>query len=198
MDYPDGFPISQPYHNLVHILSIPGSEHGSYPADQEVSTAHDFLNSPISPIQDSLGPQQRCYGIGNTIKPFELADRTSQAEQVIISSQSRRKARRKAQNRAAQQAFRRRKEMHLGELESKLASLAAAQQQALVENDSLKQALHINDILRAVSQINVKDHHSLVPAIFDSSQYYANFAPTDDLKNSPTSTTSKDGERLVF
>ncbi|KAI5465207.1 hypothetical protein BGZ63DRAFT_173327, partial [Mariannaea sp. PMI_226] len=86
-------------------------------------------------------------------------------------------------------------------LESKLASLAAAQQQALVENDGLKQALHIisteNDILRAISQINVKDHHSLVPAIFDSSQYYANFAPTDDLKNSSTSTISKDGERLL-
>ncbi|KAI5840607.1 hypothetical protein BZA05DRAFT_380713 [Tricharina praecox] len=49
--------------------------------------------------------------------------------------------RRKEQNRAAQRAFRERKERHVKELEQRLASLEQANTRAAVENDKLKAAL---------------------------------------------------------
>ncbi|XWX02063.1 hypothetical protein V2A60_010095 [Cordyceps javanica] len=66
-------------------------------------------------------------------------------------------SRRKAQNRAAQRAFRERKEKHVKDLETKLADLEAAQQQASVENERLRRDLEKmsteNEILRATSSI---------------------------------------------
>ncbi|KAL8380640.1 hypothetical protein RB595_005083 [Gaeumannomyces hyphopodioides] len=65
---------------------------------------------------------------------------------------------RKAQNRAAQRAFRERKERHVKDLEAKLASLEAAQQQATTENEKLKRDLQKisteNEILRATSSLS--------------------------------------------
>ncbi|KAL8296335.1 hypothetical protein RB597_005760 [Gaeumannomyces tritici] len=65
---------------------------------------------------------------------------------------------RKAQNRAAQRAFRERKERHVKDLEAKLASLEAAQQQATTENERLKRDLQKisteNEILRATSSLS--------------------------------------------
>ncbi|KAA8896092.1 hypothetical protein FN846DRAFT_911051 [Sphaerosporella brunnea] len=49
--------------------------------------------------------------------------------------------RRKEQNRAAQRAFRERKERHVKELESRLASLEQANSRAVAENDKLKEQL---------------------------------------------------------
>jgi len=49
--------------------------------------------------------------------------------------------RRKEQNRAAQRAFRERKERHVKELEARLASLEQANNQAAAENDKLKEQL---------------------------------------------------------
>ncbi|PQK15388.1 hypothetical protein BB8028_0005g09010 [Beauveria bassiana] len=67
-------------------------------------------------------------------------------------------SRRKAQNRAAQRAFRERKEKHVKDLESKLANLENSQQQASVENERLRRHLQKvsteNEILRATSNMN--------------------------------------------
>ena len=56
-----------------------------------------------------------------------------------------------------QRAFRERKERHVKDLEAKLASLEAAQQQTTTENEQLKRDLQKmsteNEILRATSQI---------------------------------------------
>ncbi|ROW10179.1 hypothetical protein VMCG_01683 [Cytospora schulzeri] len=66
--------------------------------------------------------------------------------------------RRKAQNRAAQRAFRERKERHVKELEAKLAALEAAQQETASENEKLKRDLQKisteNEILKATSSMN--------------------------------------------
>ncbi|KAM3499983.1 hypothetical protein MY10362_006809 [Beauveria mimosiformis] len=67
-------------------------------------------------------------------------------------------SRRKAQNRAAQRAFRERKERHVRDLESKLANLENSQQQASFENERLRRHLQKvsteNEILRATSNMN--------------------------------------------
>ncbi|KAM3502728.1 hypothetical protein MY11210_008980, partial [Beauveria gryllotalpidicola] len=67
-------------------------------------------------------------------------------------------SRRKAQNRAAQRAFRERKEKHVKDLESKLANLETSQQQASFENERLRRYLQKvsteNEILRATSSMN--------------------------------------------
>ncbi|EPE04652.1 bzip transcription factor [Ophiostoma piceae UAMH 11346] len=66
-------------------------------------------------------------------------------------------SRRKAQNRAAQRAFRERKERHVKDLEAKLASLEATQHNTATENEKLKrdlQKVHTeNEILRATSSL---------------------------------------------
>ncbi|KAH6651790.1 hypothetical protein BKA67DRAFT_338172 [Truncatella angustata] len=75
-------------------------------------------------------------------------------------------SRRKAQNRAAQRAFRERKERHVKELEAKVASLEAAQQHTSTENEKLKRDLQKmsteNEILRATS--NMRENGSMSPA----------------------------------
>ncbi|CAK7273146.1 AP-1-like transcription factor [Sporothrix epigloea] len=67
-------------------------------------------------------------------------------------------SRRKAQNRAAQRAFRERKERHVKELEAKLASLEASQTETVSENERLRRELQKasteNEILRATSSLN--------------------------------------------
>ncbi|XXH02872.1 hypothetical protein Hte_009260 [Hypoxylon texense] len=66
-------------------------------------------------------------------------------------------SRRKAQNRAAQRAFRERKERHVKDLEAKLASLEEAQHRTASENEKLKRDLQKmsteNEILRATSNV---------------------------------------------
>lgn len=65
---------------------------------------------------------------------------------------------RKAQNRAAQRAFRERKERHVKELEAKLASMEAERQKTTTENEKLKRDLQKisteNQILRATTSLS--------------------------------------------
>ncbi|KAI0172730.1 hypothetical protein GGR52DRAFT_419520 [Hypoxylon sp. FL1284] len=69
-------------------------------------------------------------------------------------------SRRKAQNRAAQRAFRERKERHVKDLEAKLASLEEAQHRTANENEKLKRDLQKmsteNEILRATSNVQAQ------------------------------------------
>ncbi|KAI0149559.1 hypothetical protein GGR57DRAFT_225096 [Xylariaceae sp. FL1272] len=76
-------------------------------------------------------------------------------------------SRRKAQNRAAQRAFRERKERHVKDLEAKLASLEAAQSHTATENEKLKREMQKisteNEILRATSSVQAQHHGSMSP-----------------------------------
>ncbi|KAG6005050.1 hypothetical protein E4U21_000506 [Claviceps maximensis] len=119
-------------------------------------------------------------------------------------------SRRKAQNRAAQRAFRERKEKHVKDLEAKLADLGAARQQAAVENERLKRDLQKisteNEILRATSSFsNTRPSSSYSPELTTTGPM--NYKPTDFYSNvlqnhqnkvpSHRIVTSVDGERLL-
>ncbi|UNI24203.1 hypothetical protein JDV02_009969 [Purpureocillium takamizusanense] len=124
-------------------------------------------------------------------------------------------SRRKAQNRAAQRAFRERKEKHVKDLETKLASLEAAQQEASVENERLKRDLQKmsteNEILRATSSMGAghggqpsSHHHSPSPPIttapmrYNPTDFYSNVLQNHANKHpSHRITTSDQGERLL-
>ncbi|BDD59971.1 hypothetical protein MAP00_005138 [Monascus purpureus] len=91
-----------------------------------------------------------------------LADRRSSSEEKesLTPAQNRRKA----QNRAAQRAFRERKERHVRELEEKVASLEQASKTLQADNERLKQELTRfateNEILRATSKAAAQSNHN--------------------------------------
>ncbi|PHH80565.1 hypothetical protein CDD82_1670 [Ophiocordyceps australis] len=131
-----------------------------------------------------------------------LMNKGSDEDESLTPAQSRRKA----QNRAAQRAFRERKEKHVKDLEAKLANLEAAQQQASVENERLKRDLQKisteNEILRATSAMSSGHHSSLspepVPMRFSSTDFYSNVLQKyPDKFPSHRVITSDDGERLM-
>ncbi|GJN67459.1 bZIP transcription factor (Fcr3) [Purpureocillium lilacinum] len=118
-------------------------------------------------------------------------------------------SRRKAQNRAAQRAFRERKEKHVKDLEAKLANLEAAQQEASVENERLKRDLQKmsteNEILRATSSMGHghQSSHSPEPITTAPMRYSPTDFYSNVLQNHPNKqpshriTTSDQGERLL-
>ncbi|CAJ2503933.1 Uu.00g113270.m01.CDS01 [Anthostomella pinea] len=123
-------------------------------------------------------------------------------------------SRRKAQNRAAQRAFRERKERHVKDLEAKLASLEAAQTHTATENEKLKRDLQKmsteNEILRATSSVatNHKGNGSMsppggIPTTTGPMQYNPTDFYSDLLQNHANKTPShrivesSGGERLL-
>ncbi|RYP53221.1 hypothetical protein DL768_001725 [Monosporascus sp. mg162] len=120
-------------------------------------------------------------------------------------------SRRKAQNRAAQRAFRERKERHVKDLEAKLASLEAAQSQTASENEKLKRDLQKinteNEILRATSSIQAQRGSLSPPGGVPTTTGPMEYNPTDfysDLLANHTNKTpshriveSESGERLL-
>ncbi|KAF3137029.1 hypothetical protein TWF569_009308 [Orbilia oligospora] len=87
---------------------------------------------------------------------------------------------RKAQNRAAQRAFRERKERHVKELEEKLSTLEASSSNVLSENERLKREIQKitteNQILRATSAAQAA-HQPPAPAAVDVGPMA--YSPTD-------------------
>ncbi|KAH6697055.1 bZIP transcription factor [Plectosphaerella plurivora] len=117
-------------------------------------------------------------------------------------------ARRKAQNRAAQRAFRERKEKHVKDLEAKLATLEASANQQSTENERLKREMQKmsteNEILRATSSMPGGPHsHSPEPRTTGPMQYNPTDFYSDLLAKHNNKTpshrvvTSDDGERLL-
>ncbi|SPO03869.1 related to YAP1 - transcriptional activator involved in oxidative stress response [Cephalotrichum gorgonifer] len=121
-------------------------------------------------------------------------------------------SRRKAQNRAAQRAFRERKERHVKDLENRLASLEDAQNLTANENERLKRDLQKmnteNEILRATSGI---PHNSSAPNSslspeptttgplhYNPTDFYTNVLSLHENKTpSHRIVTSEDGEKLL-
>lgn len=124
-------------------------------------------------------------------------------------------SRRKAQNRAAQRAFRERKEKHVKDLEAKLAGLEAAQHKSSRENELLRQEMQKmsteNEILRATSNLgngngnHSHSHNSLSPEptvtgpmTYKPTEFYNNVLEGHVNKEpSHRIVTSDDGERLL-
>ncbi|KAK0729682.1 hypothetical protein B0H67DRAFT_4911 [Lasiosphaeris hirsuta] len=118
-------------------------------------------------------------------------------------------SRRKAQNRAAQRAFRERKERHVKDLESRLQQLEQAQQQAVTENERLKRDLQKmsteNEILRATSVSGGAGSPganapptTTGPMSYNPTDFYSNVLQNHANKTpSHRIVTSDDGERLL-
>ncbi|KAL2758548.1 hypothetical protein ACRALDRAFT_2099629 [Sodiomyces alcalophilus JCM 7366] len=116
-------------------------------------------------------------------------------------------SRRKAQNRAAQRAFRERKEKHVKELEAKLANLEAAAQQTTSENERLKREMQKiateNEILRATSTMNGSrslspEPQTTGPMQYSPTDFYSDLlAPHNNKTPSHRIAVSGDGQRLL-
>lgn len=110
----------------------------------------------------------------------------------------------------SQRAFRERKERHVKDLEAKLASLEAAQQETATENEKLKRDLQKvsteNEILRATSSIREgagngsPSHHDPTttgPMQYNPTDFYSNILSLHPNKTpSHRIVTSDNGERL--
>ncbi|CAK7202486.1 AP-1-like transcription factor [Sporothrix eucalyptigena] len=124
-------------------------------------------------------------------------------------------SRRKAQNRAAQRAFRERKERHVKDLEAKLANLEATQHKTASENEKLKRDLQKvsteNEILRATSSLQAaaaaagaspgSDGGMALttgPMTYNPTDFYTDLLANHDIKTpSHRIATSDSGERLL-
>ncbi|KAK9777336.1 hypothetical protein SCAR479_06065 [Seiridium cardinale] len=167
-------------------------------------------NPPTPPIQHPLNarnqrnPQAEVLPIA---KPESLQDApggSNSDDEDMTPAQSRRKA----QNRAAQRAFRERKERHVKELEAKVAALEAAQQQTSTENDKLKRDLQKmsteNEILRATSSQNdpmspaSNPPTTTGPMRFNPTNFYSDLLANHTNKTpSHRVVESESGERLL-
>ncbi|KAL1971053.1 hypothetical protein VTN77DRAFT_4 [Rasamsonia byssochlamydoides] len=117
---------------------------------------------------------------------------SSEEKDTLTPAQSRRKA----QNRAAQRAFRERKERHVRELEQKVSDLEQTSNHLYADNERLKRELAKvsteNEILRATTQSALNGHHG---------ESESEQTTTGPMRFSPTdlysSVTGEKGERKV-
>ncbi|KAH7136399.1 hypothetical protein EDB81DRAFT_78591 [Dactylonectria macrodidyma] len=227
MEYQYDSPGPQPYHQFMPMPSMspprsvsddysPSSpdalktlphfpSYSSHPAYSYGQAYPMPPSGPSSPHQ-SHHSSYRHYNLSNLAMPYTPDSITSEENDSLSPTQSRRKA----QNRAAQQAFRKRKEQHVKDLEAKLADMEAAQQQFSVENERLKKdilrASTENKILRATSAHADSRHHRH-SASFDEQQQQPRFHQADFYANMPQDgssrsfshrvLTAKNGDRLL-
>uniref|UniRef100_A0A8H7NJR0 BZIP domain-containing protein n=1 Tax=Bionectria ochroleuca TaxID=29856 RepID=A0A8H7NJR0_BIOOC len=132
---------------------------GSSPSAFGQQHSNSFANGNPSFSHASVAMTGADLGSQNKSESDEAGNgRAGSEEENMTPAQSKRKA----QNRAAQRAFRERKEKHVKDLEAKLADLEAAQQQASAENERLKRDLQKvsteNEILKATTTTGGRNH----------------------------------------
>ncbi|KAI4861812.1 hypothetical protein F4820DRAFT_49201 [Hypoxylon rubiginosum] len=135
--------------------SFPGPPGPPTPPTQPIHNQNG-QNQSQSQVNSASGAKSTPADILPMAKPDPDGNRATASnsdEDDLTPAQSRRKA----QNRAAQRAFRERKERHVKDLEAKLASLEEAQHRTASENEKLKRDLQKmsteNEILRATSNV---------------------------------------------
>ncbi|KAK0390909.1 hypothetical protein NLU13_0412 [Sarocladium strictum] len=166
---------------------------------QQQQQAQQQRHSPLSSAA-SNGPNDVLIKADNSDDAMR-GQGGSEDDENVTPAQSRRKA----QNRAAQRAFRERKEKHVKDLESKLADLENAQQQASVENQRLKADLQKmsteNEILRATGGTANNSHSpeplSTGPLSYEPKDFYSSLLKGHNNQSlSHRIAYSDDGEKL--
>jgi len=133
-------PLMAPVHDLPH-LELPMTDAASVDAITAAAAEKSQIHTPGSHHHQDVSSDQ-----------FASVDRPSSSEEKDLTSAQ---IRRKAQNRAAQRAFRERKERHVKELETQLSDLRNTTTSLATDNQRLKlllqKAMTENEMLRATS-----------------------------------------------
>lgn len=194
-------------------FDYPSQPFTTHPQQQSTSTfpspptppSQNIYGSPIQQVQNHQSHHHQNGSIGHrhdgSFDDHNGMRGGSDEDENMTPAQSRRKA----QNRAAQRAFRERKERHVKDLETKLASLEAAQQQSSLENERLKRHLQKvsteNEILRATSHNSngsLSPEPAAGPLRYSPTDFYSNVLQNHNNKSpSHRVVTSDDGERLL-
>jgi len=230
MSYPQDLNMDYPYFNAapqnyfaMGLPPTPGHTNGSNSDEFSIS------NSPPQEVYDQFQPfgdhsnQYNTHRIPKPITPLSHHNSTSTHHNYKIplddtEDANRRgsnsdddetkpaQSRRKAQNRAAQRAFRERKERHVKDLEAKLAALEKNTGSLAEENERLKLQLTKtateNEILKATSG---HSHHGasdpsphVGPMSYSPTDFYSQVLHTHANKTpSHRIVTSEGGERLL-
>ncbi|KAK6330812.1 hypothetical protein TWF718_003011 [Orbilia javanica] len=182
MDYSTYYQPQQPY---VVFQQPPAPASSSAQSASEESFRQASPNNNYGTNYDAFAAFDReilaaqgsqVYGQNGSTEDVPGLNRSSSEEKELTPQQSKRKA----QNRAAQRAFRERKERHVKELEEKLSTLEASSSTVLSENERLKREIQKitteNQILRATSAAQAA-HQPAAPAPVDVGPLA--YSPTD-------------------
>lgn len=171
-------------------------------------------NKPPTPISQQISQHKGSIGGGGAANhPYDvngdvnnntnqLGGSNSDDDDNMTPAQSRRKA----QNRAAQRAFRERKERHVKDLEAKLAALEKNSASVAEENERLKlqlqKAATENEILKATSAHNYRGGSEPLPNTgpmrYSPTDFYTEVLRAHENKTpSHRIVTSDTGERLM-
>ncbi|KXG48752.1 bZIP transcription factor, bZIP-1 [Penicillium griseofulvum] len=197
MDYPFYDPRSQPGFSLYG-LPTPDQPH----AQPDTFAPLNFPEfNPSFPVDPSFVPPPHSppesvkhSASSHHTRPTSFDGDETQFPDPNVGSSSEEKesapaqSKRKAQNRAAQRAFRERKEQHVRQLEDKVNSLEQASDSLQADNERLKRELARytteNEILRATSQANrhVSSNENPEPTVtgpmkYSPTDFYATFMP---------------------
>ncbi|KAJ5835088.1 transcriptional regulator family: bZIP [Penicillium robsamsonii] len=204
MDYPFYDPRSQPGFSLYG-LPTPDQPHAQPDTFAPLNNYQDFpdynpsfpdpsfIPPPHSPPESVKHSASSDANQHTRLTSFD-GDETKFADPTLGRSSSEEKesapaqTKRKAQNRAAQRAFRERKEQHVRDLEEKVNTLEQASDTLQADNERLKRELARytteNEILRATTQANHgyvanKNPEPTVtgPMKYSPTDFYATFMP---------------------
>ncbi|KAJ5960495.1 uncharacterized protein N7479_007645 [Penicillium vulpinum] len=166
---PSGYSLyEQPTPDQPHVQAdtfVPLNNYQNFPGfDPSFPVNPSFVPQPHSPpesVKHSASSSDGTHTQHTRLTSFD-GDETQFADPTLGRSSSEEKesapaqSKRKAQNRAAQRAFRERKEQHVRDLEDKVSNLKQASDTLQADNERLKRELARytteNEILRATSQ----------------------------------------------
>ncbi|KAK5654418.1 hypothetical protein OQA88_7328 [Cercophora sp. LCS_1] len=202
--FPNGMP-HEPFQNFDNYVQFNAQQ--AFPGPPTPPGQHPAAVPAVQPINGAARqPHPAADAVAVTKAESEEQSRrqgSNSEEDELTPAQSRRKA----QNRAAQRAFRERKERHVRDLESRLQQLEHAQQQTVSENEKLKRDLQKmsteNEILRATSMAGggsprANGPTTTGPLEYNPTDFYSNVLQGHSNKTpSHRIVTSDDGERLL-
>ncbi|KAK4102706.1 hypothetical protein N658DRAFT_514861 [Parathielavia hyrcaniae] len=155
--YPNGIPEQfHPNFDTYNVQFPPGQPFPGPPTPPGQQLPVHAAVAPLNGVAHQPGPTSDTVSLSK-VEADDLAQSRRQGSNSEDEDLTPAQSRRKAQNRAAQRAFRERKERHVKDLESRLHDLEQSKLEAVSENERLKRDLQKveteNEILRATSSM---------------------------------------------